>query len=119
MSYTADMADAAISLQTRLTEAEKQLGQAILPDWYINIRDDFHGLVTAIGWSQNTDAVGVIGFRCEGRTHAPECVAYRAASIDHDGELVTCPKCGAEVHGLFEAGPAPYACWPCWKDGKK
>jgi len=119
MSSTADMSDAAISLQASITDAEQQLGQAALPDWFTDLRDNFHRLVSAIGWSENIEGTGVIGFRCEGRTHAPECVAYRAALGDHDGELTTCPKCGAEVHGLFEAGPTPYACWPCWKDNEK
>lgn len=118
MSSTADIADAGEAVQWFLTIGKQQLSEAgELPEWFQQLQIQFHGLMQAGAWAVGEpDGSTIMGFRCEGRTHRKSCVEYRQDSIDHDGGLTVCPKCRAAVHGLFEAGPTPYNCHPCWKD---
>lgn len=119
MSSTADIADSATNVQAALTMAETKLtADGPLPDWYVSLRNEIHGLVTSAAWAVGeTGGAAILGFRCEGRAHSTECVAYRAASVGWDSpNLTTCPKCNAQMHSLFEAGPTPYNCYPCWEE---
>lgn len=120
MSDTADIADSAIAVQGALTAAEAAL-KGDLPEWFTALREQIHGLVTAGAWAVGEDSgASIIGFRCEGRTHAVECSAYRAAEdaeiILRDGPaLVRCPRCTADVHSLFsDFGICHY----CWKEAR-
>jgi hypothetical protein len=122
MSSTADIADSAAAVQGALTTAETALG-ADLPDWYLHLREQIHGLVTSSAWAVGeASGAAIMGFRCEGRTHSDTCEAYRAADAEwmtsRDGEpLITCPRCEARVHDLDRWGNAEVAvCWPCHKE---
>ncbi|WP_430787146.1 hypothetical protein [Actinoplanes sp. G11-F43] len=118
MSSTADIADAATEVQESLTTAEAELTTLLgqLPAWYLALRDNVHGLVTAGAWAVGEDhGAAIMGFRCQDQQpHQRTCEAYRAAEATDrydDVRLTTCPKRRHEVHKLFSDGN----CYGCWK----